>query len=115
MKTFNFLCFSGIALCLSACSLNRETYFGSKLPVTDSVQTFYSAKDVQKPYKVIGHMISPIGSSEGSQSTVKLRLIKKAKTVGANGLIFSDIVRQSHEKTTDDLTIKAEAIVFTNN
>lgn len=114
MKLFNLFSVSALVLGLSACSLYRETYFGSRLPATDSVQTFYAAKDIKQPYKVIGHMISPISSSEYDQENVKIRLINRAKQVGANALIFSDIVRQAHQKTTDDYSIKAEAIVFTD-
>lgn len=114
MKISNLLGLAGLALCLSACSaMYGPTYFGSNYPVTDSVQTFYSAKDVKLPYKVIGHMVAPISNSESYQETVKRQLIEKAKKVGANGLIFSDIVRETHKTTIDDFSIKAEVIVFT--
>lgn len=58
-------------------------------------------------------MIAPITSSGQDQDKVERLLIEKAKQVGANGLIFSDIIRETHQKTTDDFSIKAEAIVFT--
>ncbi|SHE52556.1 hypothetical protein [Pedobacter caeni] len=114
MKLFNLFSVSALVLGLSACSMYGGTYFGSRHPATDSVQTFYAAKDIKQPYKVIGHMISPIASSESSQERVKLRLINRAKQVGADALIFSDITREAHLKTTDDYSIKAEAIVFTD-
>ncbi|TDQ06219.1 hypothetical protein [Pedobacter metabolipauper] len=114
MKPFHLFCGIGIALCLSACSIGSPTYFGAKYPPTDSVQTFYAAKDIHQPYKVIGRMIAPITDSESNQELVKRRLIERAKKVGANALIFSDISRETHAKTTDDFSIKAEAIIFTD-
>lgn len=114
MKSYHLICILGITLCLSACGIASPTYFGSKYPPTETVETFYAAKDIKRPYKVIGHMVSPITDSEAVQEKVKLNLTNRAKSVGADGLIFSDISRQAHAKTTDDFSIKAEAIVFTD-
>ncbi len=115
MKPMNMFCLIGIVTSLSACSFPRETYFGTKLPETDTIQTFYSAKDVTQPYKVIGHMVAPLTESEYGQERTKSRLLEKARKAGANALIFSDISRDTHAKSEDELSIKAEAIVFTGN
>ena len=58
-------------------------------------------------------MVAPtIGSERGNEIT-KLRLIARAKKAGADAIVFSDIIRQVHEGTLlDDLSIKAEAILF---
>ena len=114
MKLYHFFCVLGIVICLSACSLTYPTYFGAKYSPTDSIQTFYAAKDVGRPYKVIGHMVAAITDAEWDQERVRQRLIGRAKQVGADGLIFSDIIRETHIKTTDDVSIKAEAIIFTD-
>jgi len=114
MKPFNVLGILAITICLCACSLGSPTYFGSKYPPTDAVQTFYSAKDIKQPYKVIGHMVAPITRFEAGQEAMKLRMTDMAKKQGANALIFSDITRETHLKTTDDFSIKAEVIVFTD-
>jgi uncharacterized protein YbjQ (UPF0145 family) len=114
MKPINLFCLTGIAICFSACSFTKETYFGAKYPPTDTVQTFYSAKDIKQPYKVIGHMIAPLSEYESEQERMKVRLIERAKKAGANALIFSDISRETHDETTDELSVKAEAIVFTD-
>jgi len=113
MRIYKLLGVLGIAASLSACSLGSPTYFGAKYPPTDSVLTYYSAKDVKKPYKVIGHMIAAITDSD--QEFVKSKLIERAKKIGADALIFSDITRETHKDTTDDVSIKAEAVVFTEN
>lgn len=114
MKASSLFSLLGIALSLSACSMYKETYFGTKYPPTDTVQTFYAAKDVNQPYKVIGHMNVPISRIESVQQKARLNLIKRAKQVGANGLIFSEIHRETNEEAGDKLSIKAEAIVFTS-
>jgi hypothetical protein len=113
MKPMNLLCLIGIVAMLSACSFPRETYFGTKYPATDSIQTFYSARDITQPYKVIGHMVAPLAESESGQEKTKLRLLEKARQSGANALIFSDVNRDSQASTDENLSVKAEAIVFT--
>ncbi|MES2458654.1 MAG: hypothetical protein V4594_24075 [Bacteroidota bacterium] len=113
MKSSIAVCLLGISLCMSSCILESPTYFGTRLQPTIDVQVYYAGKDINKPYKVIGRMVSAISSSERDQERVKNSLIAMAKKVGADGLIFSDITREAHQKNSDDISIKAEAIVFT--
>ena len=114
MKPLNFLCFLGICMFLSTCSISGPTYFGASYPPTDTVQFFYDTKDIGRPYKVIGRMVAPTSGSERGNEITKLRLIARAKKAGANAIVFSDIIWQTHEGTLpDDLFIKAEAILFT--
>lgn len=114
MKPYYLFGVLGIVLCLSACSLWSPTYFGTKYPVTNTVETFYSANDIKRPYKVIGHMVAPISRSASGQERTRLSLVEQAKKVGGDGLIFSDIRRQTNKETTDDFSIKAEVVIFTD-
>ena len=108
-----FLCL-GIALCLSACSTVLPTYFGAKYPATESVEAFYAAKDITRPYKVIGHMVAAITDREWTHDDARKRLTERAKQVGANGIIFSDVIRDANRKTSDEYSIKAEAFIYTD-
>lgn len=112
MKIFNLLFLLGIILFLSGCSLNSPVYFGSKFTSTNEVQSFYSIKDVNRPFEVIGHMNASTGSSESSQIRTRKLVIEKAKEIGGDGVVFSELNRQVNQKTTDDFTIKVDVIKF---
>ncbi len=115
MKPSLLVYLAGILFCLQSCSLYNETYFGNQYSSTDTVETFYAAKDVTKPYKVIGHMNIPIDEIINTQEKARVKLINRAKKVGANALIFSGIDRQTNGDGAPSMAIKAEAIIFTNN
>jgi|GEM_PF-3412224 len=112
MKLFNLSITLGIILCVSACSMYSPTYFGSKYAPTNVVQTFYSTEDIKRPFEVIGHMNASTGRAESSQAKTRQLVIEKAKEIGGDGVVFSEINRQVNEKTTDDFTIKVEVVKF---
>lgn len=114
MKPIYLFYLSGMLLFLSSCSLYNETYFGNSYPATDVVETFYAAKDVSKPYKVIGHLSIPFGPMINNEESAKLKLINRAKKAGANALIFSGIESRTDAKGAENLSIKAEAILYTS-
>jgi hypothetical protein len=74
-----------IALCFLLSSCATVSYFGDRLTPTSAVDTYYSAHDVTKAYKVIGHLTYP----NGNQETVKAKLIDYAKSIGADAIIIS--------------------------
>jgi uncharacterized protein YbjQ (UPF0145 family) len=113
MKPYKLLYLSGILLLLSSCSLYAPTYFGAKYPATDTVESFYAAKDVKRPYKVIGHMNVPITPLESQQERAKRNLVAQGKKIGADAIIISELSRQT-TKSGDALSIKAEAILYTD-
>ena len=61
------------------------SYIGDNLSPTNHIDVFYAAKDIKREYKVIGH-ISAI--SENKENRTKVALMKKAKAVGADGIII---------------------------
>jgi uncharacterized protein YbjQ (UPF0145 family) len=99
-------------LLVSACSLYSPTYFGDSYPSTATVQSYYSTKDINQPYKVIGHMTALTSTTESGQARTRQQVIEKAKTIGADGVVFSEIDVQRNQHTTDDFTIKVEVIKF---
>lgn len=112
MKPVKTIMALGIGLCLGACSLYAPTYFGTKYPPTDTVKIYYATKDIEKPFEVIGHMNALTGSSEARQAGTRKEVIEKAKQIGGDGVVFSELNRQVNQKTTDDFTIKVEVIKF---
>jgi predicted small lipoprotein YifL len=112
MKLLNLPLRLGMLLCLSACGMYSPTYFGDKYTPTNEVQTFYSTKDIKQPFEVIGHMNAATGSSEYYQDKTRQLVIEKAKEIGGDGVVFSEINRETHQKTTDDFSIKVEVIKF---
>ncbi|MNK09092.1 hypothetical protein D3C87_270420 [compost metagenome] len=109
IKTFIAL---GVSICLSACSMYAPNYFGTKYPPTESVQSYYATKDIDKPFEVIGHMNVVTGRSASRQANTRAAVIKKAKEIGGDGVVFSELNRQVNRRTTDDFTIKVEVIRF---
>jgi uncharacterized protein YbjQ (UPF0145 family) len=112
MKSFVQFFALSFFLLVSACSLYAPTYFGDTFPSTGNVQSFYSTKDIKQPYSVIGHMNVVTSTTQSGQARTKQQVIEKAKTIGADGVVFSEINRQRNQKTTDDFTIKVEVIKF---
>ena len=81
MKNYHII-FFGLCLLLSSCMV---TYLGDRLSPTTSVDIYYSAHDVKKDYKVIGHMTFP----NAGQNYVKAKFIAYAKKVGADAVVIT--------------------------
>lgn len=104
MKNYHILLL-GICLFLSSCV--TVTYFGDTLPATTSVEIYYSAHDVKKDYKVIGHLNCP----GGNQETVKGLLMNKAKTIGADAIVITGSTVDASGKYTSDI-VNADALKY---
>jgi len=105
MKTIkNFALISAFCLALSACAA-PVSYIGDKYNPTNSVDIYYSAHDVKKDYKVIGHMSYPnIGFDE-----VKAKFQAYAKTIGADAIIISGT---DAAKDAPQAVINADALKY---
>ncbi len=82
MKNYHTLLI-GICLLLSSCA--SITYLGDTLPPTTSVDIYYSAHDVTKQYKVIGHLTC----LNGGVDYVKAHLSAYAKKIGADAIVIT--------------------------
>jgi len=70
MKTYHLFLIS-LCLVLSSCGvLEPASYFGDTLATpTTSVDIYYSAHDVKKDYRVIGHLTCPNTIDSSGKST----------------------------------------------
>jgi len=68
---------------LSACSL-PPTYIGDKLPPTKKVDIYYSAGEVKRDYKVIGHLTS----HKYIKSAIERNMVEFTKRNGGDGVII---------------------------
>lgn len=102
MKTF-LIMFAACCLLLTSCF--TVTYFGDKLTPTTTVDIYYSAHDVTKAYKVIGHLNYP----NKGQEEVKARLTGYAKTIGADAII---ITGTSATKDDQSAVVNADALKY---
>lgn len=82
MKKHHYILLT-LCLFLSACSL-PPTYMGDKLPPTLKVDIYYSANEVKRDYKVIGHLLSHIYI----KSTIEHNMVVFAKKEGADAVII---------------------------
>lgn len=112
MKVFNLITAFGLIFSLSGCALYGPVYFGSKYAPTSAVESFYSTKSITKPFEIIGHMNASTGFSENSQTRTRQLVIEKAKAIGADGVVFSELTRQVNQHTTDDYMIQVDVIKF---
>lgn len=97
----------GIIL-LASCSPHLY-YIGDQFNPTDSVQVYYNLQDIQKPYKVIGRLTNEPGTTN-DPNVVKEAMIKKAKQIGANGIVFDEL--RSTKTSLPEL--HSQLIRFTN-
>jgi hypothetical protein len=98
----NLLIAIGISLLLSSCYV---TYIGDKFSPSASVDVFYSAHDVTKPYKVIGHMtFQNLG-----KDAVKDKFVKYGKSIGADAIVITGT-----ESTSDgqSVFVNADALKY---
>lgn len=64
-------------------------YLGSNYPPTQDVDIFFDEQDIQKDYKVMGIMKNEGAEMElDDAESVKNAMIKKAKSVGADAILF---------------------------
>lgn len=96
-----------LCLLLSSC-VAMPSYFGDKLTPTTAVDVYYSAHDVQKNYKVIGHLNMP----NGNQDVVKEKLTAYAKKIGADAIIITGNTVNNSLKYTSDI-VNADALKYT--
>lgn len=96
-------------ICLTLASCTKVLYLGDTLPATTSVKVYYDAKDVKEGYKVIGHLAQTV-SGTSNLEPAKEKIIEKAKSIGADGVIFQPILAKPG--SSNDETINAEAIKF---
>lgn len=97
----------GLLLLLSSCAV-VPSYFGDTLPPTTSVDVYYSDHDVQKPFKVMGHLNIP----NGEQGDVKGKLIDYAKKIGADAIIITGNTVNNGGKYSSDV-VNADALKYT--
>jgi 5,10-methylenetetrahydrofolate reductase len=95
-------------LLLSSCGLVSANYFGDTLAApTTNVDVYYSAHDVKKDYKVIGHLTC---TNVGQDATTRA-LTNKAKAVGADAIVITgDTVDASGKYSSD--TVTADALKY---
>lgn len=105
----------GIAVssCVFAGMLSNPTtiyYVGDTYTVSSDFEVYYDENDVQKPYKVIGRMTNDLYAYDADD--LKNRMIEKAKQVGGDGIIFTDITVKRPHDAGDRLLFKANVIKY---
>ncbi len=84
-----------ILLCssfFSACS--HFNYVGKSYSPTKDVAVYFSEKEIQKEYTIIGHAVSA-GQIFVSVDDLKKRLVNEAKAKGADAILIKDLDRDA--------------------
>ena len=92
-----------------SCSTARTIdYIGESYAPSEHVEIFYDVKQVKKEFKIIGRMSVLTMYIESTHR----EMIKKAKSVGADAIIFTDLSAERYDKESNGSTIKAEVIRY---
>ncbi|MFA6248628.1 MAG: hypothetical protein WC615_16930 [Mucilaginibacter sp.] len=110
MKVSSLFCLVVACLLMISCGTVRPNYLGTTYPATQTIDSYYAAKDVKHSYKVIGHFAVKSPELQGYMERAKKDIIEEAKKQGADGLIFSSI--DYDDKSSAMITIKADAIKY---
>ncbi len=102
MKNYHVIVVAGLCLLSSG-----VTYFGDRLDRTTSVDIYYSAHDVTKPYKVIGHLTC----ANYGQNADKRKLTAYAKKVGADAIVITGTTPGEDSQAA---VVNADALKYTN-
>lgn len=87
-------------------------YLGDTHAPTSTLDLYYDAKEIKKEYRVIGRMTNDQFINYNVEY-LKKQMIKKAKQVGADGIIFSDLsVINNRWSEGDKIAVKAELIKY---
>jgi hypothetical protein len=105
MKTNHKITFLAISFCLLLSSCVTVSYFGDKMPPTSNVDIYYSAHDVKRDYKVIGHLTC----NNLSQTAVKEKLIAYGQKISADAVVISGT---DATKDSQAAYITADALVY---
>jgi len=99
------------AFLLSSCGPTIY-YLGEEYGRTRVVQVFYDEQRIDVPYRVIGRLTND-QKKQYEPDQIKKQMIRKAKKVGADALVFSDLTvdRLQHERE-DRVIVKAKLIKF---
>lgn len=108
MKTSKMLLAVSLSVAFLA-SCATTSYIGDTLAPSEKVDVYYAAKDVKHEYKVIGHISAATSVNEND---AKAKIIEKAKTVGADGVIILGLDFTGGKDSTP--FEKADAIKYTN-
>ncbi|HEY4325428.1 MAG TPA: hypothetical protein VGN20_15640 [Mucilaginibacter sp.] len=105
MKNFKYLVIA-LGLLVSSCAA-PISYLGEKYPATTAVDVFYSAHDVKREYKVIGHL----SFEDTGKNDLTARFTGYAKAVGADAIVISSI---SAAKDNNATVINIDALKYLN-
>jgi hypothetical protein len=81
------LCLSLLALVVGCTNIK---YLGDNYPPTTRVDIFFDEADVERPFKVMGH-VDASASEFVSTEKMQEEIMKKAREVGADGIIFTGL------------------------
>lgn len=89
---------SAILVFLLGCT--KIDYVGEEYPPTSHVDIFFSLDDVERDYKMMGHMVASAGDIVSAEKMQK-KMLEKAREKGADAIVILGLERyQSGEKTT---------------
>lgn len=87
-----------LAITLSSCG-NKIIYYGREYTPTQNVDIFFRESDVTEPNEIMGKVTLEM-SAKKSSDKIQRKLMKRAKSKGADALIFDNISLTTTGSTT---------------
>ncbi len=85
-------------------------YLGEEFEASPSIEVYYSYTDVSAPYRVIGKLTHSTSSNRPER--IKEAMIERAKAVGADAIIFTDMDMMQTGESDEGPSVKAELIRY---
>lgn len=96
---------------LVSCSGPIIHYLGESYQPSAAVEIYYDVKEIKKEYKVMGRMTND-KFIEYDPELIKKEMIEKAKSVGADAVVFYDLTAEEMKGVGDGITVKAQLIKY---
>ena len=93
-----------VLVATSGCSRNRVTYIGDSYPPSNQVNVFFDAGDIEQTYRVMGRATGVV-SEGGDTDRLNEKFLDTARSKGADGVIFGEMVRRPAGSTTGNVNV----------
>ena len=92
----------------------QVNYVGKTFPPTSDIDVYYSEHEIEKEFTTIGHAMGS-GGFLVSNEKIQDELVKKARSVGADGVIITEVDKSKvvvDDSTQEERHIKATFIKY---
>lgn len=87
------------------------SYLGDTYPVSQELDIYYDAQDIDRDYKVMGHLTHDLFINYNVE-LIRDEMIRTARTNGADGILFSEYSTTSNADCDTRRMVKASLVKY---